>query len=89
MSRDAPPEFGWSFAGARDFRLRSSLQATPLERLRDLEAMIDFNATVEAHNPRVRRVAEALAARDTDTAQPASRSEASTDAPPSTGTPVR
>ena len=52
---------GWSYADAREFRLRMSLRATPLERLRDLEAMIDFNARVEANNPRVKRVVEALA----------------------------
>lgn len=69
QERDATPPIGergdlpagdWSYEGAREFRLRMSLRATPAERLRDLEAMIDFNATVEARNPRVKRVAEAL-----------------------------
>lgn len=63
MSREDSPELGWSYADARECRLRLSLRATPLERLRDLEAMIDFNTTVEANNPRVRRMAEALSAR--------------------------
>lgn len=57
---DDLPTGGWSYEDAVEFRLRMSLRATPAERLRDLEAMIDFNATVEARNPRVKRVAEAL-----------------------------
>lgn len=51
---------GWRYEDAREFRLRMSLRATCAERLRDLEAMIDFNAMVEVRNPRVKRVAEAL-----------------------------
>lgn len=61
---DGPADGDWSFSGAREFQLRMSLRATPVERLRDLEAMIDFNAAVEARNPRIRRVAEALARQD-------------------------
>lgn len=55
---------GWSYAAAREFQLRMSLRATPAERLRDLEAMIDFNAEVEARNPRIRRIADALSRKE-------------------------
>lgn len=55
-----PAAHGWCYDDAREFRLRMSLRATCVERLRDLEAMIDFNAMVEARNARVKRVAEAL-----------------------------
>jgi hypothetical protein len=49
-----------SFEAARLFRLKLALQATPAQRLQDLQDMIDFNARAEAMNPRLREVARKL-----------------------------
>lgn len=49
-----------SFSAAERSRLELQLRATPAERLRDLEAMWDFNEVVWANNPRVLRIAERL-----------------------------
>jgi hypothetical protein len=51
------------FREAQRFRLTLSLRATPAERLRDLEGMIEFAAMAEATNPRLRMVAERLRSR--------------------------
>lgn len=48
------------FSAAQRSRLELQLRATPAERLRDLEAMWDFNEVVWANNPRVLRIAERL-----------------------------
>jgi hypothetical protein len=53
-----------SFEEAARFRLLVALRLTAAERLRDLEAMWDFNEMVEAQNPRTRQIAERLRARD-------------------------
>ena len=52
-----------SFAEAARFQLRVALGMTYAERLRDLEAMWDFNDMIEEQNPHVRRVVELLRAR--------------------------
>lgn len=49
-----------SFEAAELSRLTLQLRATPAERLRDLEAMWDFNEVVWANNPRVLHIAERL-----------------------------
>ena len=62
MTTDATPEqpvIG-SFEEAQLFRLRAGLALTPVQRLRDLEEMIQFNAEAEARNPGLRWVAERL-----------------------------
>ena len=53
---------GEAFLDAERFRLRLSLQLSPAERLRDLEAMLQFNEAAEARNPRLRWIAERLRA---------------------------
>lgn len=55
----ADPVVG-SFEEAQWSQLRQGLALTPIERLRDLENMIRFNAEAEARNPTLRRVAERL-----------------------------
>ena len=50
------------FREAERFRLRRSLRATPAERLRDLEEMLEFAARAEALNPRLKSIAERLRA---------------------------
>jgi hypothetical protein len=52
-----------SFAEAARFQLLVSLGMTYADRLRDLEAMWDFNDMIEAQNPHVRRVVDLLRAR--------------------------
>jgi hypothetical protein len=49
-----------SFEEAQLFRLREGVSLTPAQRLRDLQAMIDFNAEAEARNPQLRWVVEQL-----------------------------
>jgi hypothetical protein len=46
-----------SFEAARLFRLKLALQATPAQRLQDLQDMIEFNARAEEMNPRLRAMA--------------------------------
>jgi hypothetical protein len=53
------PKIG-SFEEAELFSLRVALALTPAQRLRDLEAMIKFNAEAEARNPRLRWIVEQL-----------------------------
>lgn len=49
-----------SFEEASRFRLLQALSLTHLERLRDLEAMWDFNEMLERKNPKMREIAEKL-----------------------------
>jgi hypothetical protein len=49
-----------SFAEAERFRLLVALTLSHAERLRDLEAMWDFNDMIETKNPRIRLIAERL-----------------------------
>lgn len=49
-----------SFEEASRFRLLQALSLTHLERLRDLEAMWDFNEMLERQNPKMREIAEKL-----------------------------
>jgi hypothetical protein len=60
-SSGSPP--AGSFAEAARFQLVVALRMTYADRLRDLEAMWDFNDMIEEQNPRVRRVVELLRAR--------------------------
>ena len=61
MSRHIPPdpEIG-SFAEARIFQLRLGLALTPIQRLQDLESMIQFNADAEERNPAIKWAAAQL-----------------------------
>ena len=52
-----------SFAEAARFHLLVALGLSYADRLRDLEAMWDFNDMIEEQNPHVRRVVELLRAR--------------------------
>jgi hypothetical protein len=49
-----------SFEEAEIFRLRQALALTPMQRLQDLEDMLQFNAEAEARNPGLRWAAERL-----------------------------
>lgn len=55
----SPPPAG-SFEAAELFRLELALKATPAQRLRDLQEMIDFNAKAEELNPLLREVVQKL-----------------------------
>lgn len=57
--KHSSPEPG-SFEAAERFQLELALQATPAQRLQDLQDMIDFNARAEEWNPRLREVAKKL-----------------------------
>lgn len=54
------PWIAAGFAEAQRFRLQLSLRATPAERLRDLESMLEFSQQAQALNPRLRWIAERL-----------------------------
>lgn len=59
------PQGPWVSAAFREaarFRLRMSLRSTPAERMRDLDAMLEFTASAERLNPGLRAVAERLRA---------------------------
>jgi hypothetical protein len=60
MSAGKASDMDVGFAEARRFQLGLGLALTPAERLRELEAMLDFNDMVEARNPSIRWVAERL-----------------------------
>jgi hypothetical protein len=60
VTSDGTPGASEGFAEARRFQLRVALALTPGERLRALEALLDFNDMVLARNPQIRRVAERL-----------------------------
>jgi hypothetical protein len=49
-----------SFAEATRFRLSIALGLSYTERLRDLDAMWDFNDVIERQNPRVQDIAARL-----------------------------
>jgi hypothetical protein len=57
MKKSPPPG---SFEAAQLFQLKLALKATPVQRLQDLQDMIDFNARAEELNPRLRNVARKL-----------------------------
>ncbi|MBS0611971.1 MAG: hypothetical protein JSS24_02215 [Proteobacteria bacterium] len=61
MNRQVSPDpvIG-SFAEAAIFQLRLALALTPLQRLQDLESMIQFNADAEARNPAIKWAAAQL-----------------------------
>jgi hypothetical protein len=59
---EGAPWIAAEFEDARRFRLRLSLRASPAERLRDLESMLEFSTRAEELNPRLRAVAERLRA---------------------------
>jgi hypothetical protein len=59
MSGKPEPPAG-SFEAAELNRLRMALKSTYVQRLQDLQDMLDFNAEAEARNPRLRRVAAHL-----------------------------
>jgi hypothetical protein len=63
MSGNDLPSFataGDCFEAARRAALAAQLKASHVERLRDLEAMWDFNERVWARNPEILRIAERL-----------------------------
>jgi hypothetical protein len=60
-SNTGSPAIG-SFREAQRFQLQVSLSITCAERLRDLEAMFDFNDMIEELNPHTRRAAALLRA---------------------------
>lgn len=49
-----------SFKAAEIFQLKLALQASPAQRLQDLQDMIDFNQRAETANPRLREIARKL-----------------------------
>jgi hypothetical protein len=49
-----------SFEEAEIFHLRQALTLTPMQRLQDLEDMLQFNAEAEARNPGLRWVVKRL-----------------------------
>jgi len=59
---EAAPWVAAGFEEAQRFRLWLSLRATPADRLRDLEGMLDFSRRAEELNPRLRSIAERLRA---------------------------
>lgn len=61
MNRQVSPDpvIG-SFAEAEIFQLRLGLALTPVQRLEDLESMIQFNADAEARNPAIKWAAAKL-----------------------------
>lgn len=59
---EAAPWVAAGFKDAQRFRLWLSLRATPADRLRDLEEMLDFSRRAEELNPRLRSIAERLRA---------------------------
>jgi hypothetical protein len=59
MNREPEPPAG-SFEAAELHRLRMALKSTYVQRLQDLQDMMDFNAEAEARNPRLRWAAERL-----------------------------
>lgn len=63
----APAPVG-SFVEAARFRLSIALELSYGERLRDLEAMWDFNEMLERRNPQLRVIAARLQARREATA---------------------
>ena len=61
MNRQTPPDHViGSFAEAQIFQLRLGLALTPMQRLQDLESMIQFNADVEERNPAIKWAAAQL-----------------------------
>ncbi len=56
-----PPPAPGSFEAAGLFQLQLALQATPAQRLQDLQDMIDFNARAEELNPHLREIRQKLA----------------------------
>jgi hypothetical protein len=59
MNREPEPPAG-GFEAAELHRLRMALKSTYVQRLQDLQDMMDFNAEAEARNPRLRWAAERL-----------------------------
>ena len=59
MNREPEPPAG-GFEAEELHRLRMALKSTYVQRLQDLQDMMDFNAEAEARNPRLRWAAERL-----------------------------